>query len=119
MKYLLDTHTLIWTFNGNKKLPENVINIIESPNSILFVSLVSFWEIAIKKSLGKLDMDTSTENLFQEIKNSPIKIIDIKSEYIFLLEKLPFYHKDPFDRLLISTARIEKLRIIGIDEAFD
>lgn len=119
MKYLLDTHTLIWAFNGNKQLPENVINVIESPKSQIFVSIVSFWEIAIKRSLGKLDIESTTENLLQEVQNSPIKIINIKPEYIFLLEKLPFYHKDPFDRLLIGTAKVEKLKIIGIDEAFD
>lgn len=119
MKYLLDTHTLIWFFNGNKSLPNKSKKIIEAPTSDLFVSIISFWEISIKKSLGKLDIETTTKNLFQEVEDSPIKIIYLKADYIFQVEKLPFHHKDPFDRILISTAQIEKLKIIGIDEVFD
>jgi PIN domain nuclease of toxin-antitoxin system len=69
--------------------------------------------------LGKLDIGTTTEQLFQEVEDSPIKIIYLKPDYIFQIERLPFHHKDPFDRLLISTAQIEKLKIISIDVVFD
>ena len=69
--------------------------------------------------MGKLDIGSTTEQLFQEVENSPIKIIHLKHDHIFQVEKLLFHHKDPFDRLLISTAQIEKLKIIGVDDVFD
>jgi len=119
VKYLLDTHTLIWAFNRSKGFPDKSKKIIEAAKSELFVSIISFWEISIKKSLGKLDIGTTTEQLFQEVQDSPIKIITLKPEHIYQVETLPFHHKDPFDRILIATAQIEKLKIIGIDEVFD
>lgn len=74
MRYLLNTHTLIWNFNGNKGFPDNSKKIIESTKSELFVSMISFWEISIKKSLGKLNIGTTTEMLFEEVEESPIHI---------------------------------------------
>ncbi|MFN8672169.1 MAG: type II toxin-antitoxin system VapC family toxin [Candidatus Sericytochromatia bacterium] len=119
MKYLLDTHTLIWLLNGDDNIPSKVVDIIESPKNEIFVSIISFWEIAIKKSLGKLDIVDSTEKILKEAEDSGIKVLDIKSKHVFYVEKLDFHHRDPFDRILIATTITEKLKIISIDEVFD
>ncbi len=96
MKYLLDTHTLLWFFHNDPKLPESTKDIICS-NVDVSVSMASFWEIAIKKSIGKLDISESVSDLEQ-------------------LRLLPFIHRDPFDRLLISTAVEENLTLVTCDE---
>lgn len=119
MKYLLDTHTLIWLLNGDDNIPSKVVDIIESPKNEIFVSIISFWEIAIKKSLGKLDIVDSTEKILKEAEDSGIKVLDIKPKHVFYVEKLYFHHRDPFDRILIATTITEKLKIISIDEVFD
>ena len=115
MKYLLDTHTLIWLLNGNDNIPAKLIELIEAPKTEIFVSIISFWEIAIKKSLGKLDIVDSTEKIL----SAGIKILEIKPKHILYVESLEFHHKDPFDRILISTTITEKMKIISIDEVFD
>ena len=119
MKYLLDTHTLIWLLNGNDNIPAKLIELIEAPKTEIFVSIISFWEIAIKKSLGKLDIVDSTEKILKETESAGIKILEIKPKHILYVESLEFHHKDPFDRILISTTITEKMKIISIDEVFD
>lgn len=119
MKYLLDTHTLIWLLNGNDNIPTKLIELIEAPKTEIFVSIISFWEIAIKKSLGKLDIVDSTEKILKETESAGIKILEIKPKHILYVESLEFHHKDPFDRILISTSIKEKMKIISIDEIFD
>lgn len=119
MKYLLDTHTLIWLLNGDDNIPSKVVDIIESPKNEIFVSIISFWEIAIKRSLGKLEIVDSTEKILKEAEDSGIKVLDVKPKHVFYVETLDFHHRDPFDRILIATTITEKMKIISIDEVFD
>jgi len=116
MKYLLDTHTIIWHFDDSSKLSQKAKIIINNPKNNLYISSVSLWEIAIKTNLGKLDVDFTINELFDEIKNSNVNILQIKNEYLQRLSVLPFIHKDPFDRLLITTANAEKITILSADE---
>ena len=116
MKYLLDTHTIIWHFDDSKKLSQKAINIADNPESRLYICSVSIWEIAIKMNLGKLNLNFSLDKLLEAIKESDVHILQIEDEYLNRLSELPYIHKDPFDRLLISTALTEDLTIITIDE---
>jgi PIN domain nuclease of toxin-antitoxin system len=116
LAYLLDTHTLLWWLDNNKTLSQEAINIITDSKNIIFVSAVTAWEISIKKVLGKLDAPDDLEvalqaNNFQEL---PITIKDGLT-----LEKLPLYHKDPFDRMLISQAINYDLTILSRDTKFN
>lgn len=119
MKYLLDTHVLIWLLNGDNVLSKNVLEIIKNPKLELFVSIVSFWEISIKRSLGKFDISYSTRDLINETKNSGIKIIGVEPNHIFNLEELSLHHRDPFDRLIIAQSKAENMLLISKDEIFD
>jgi PIN domain nuclease of toxin-antitoxin system len=119
MKLLLDTHTLIWLFDGSNKLSELAKGEIENRENHLFTSVVSFWEIAIKISIGKLEMDLSMEDLQKLDWINGIEILPVRVEHTFLLRTLPFHHKDPFDRLLFSQAKSEGIKLLSGDEMFD
>lgn len=119
MKKLLDTHTLIWLFDGSNKLSELAKGEIENPKNSLFISVVSFWEIAIKIGIGKLEMDLSMEDLQKLAWINGIELLPVQIEHTFLLRTLPFHHKDPFDRLLFSQAKIKGMNLLSGDEIFD
>ena len=120
MKYLLDTHTLLWFLQGDKKLSDKARQLIDSPRNSKFLSIVSLWEIAVKVSLGKLVLDKSFERLFPEqLHFNRIQILDITVDSLIKLTTLPFHHRDPFDRLIIAQALVDELPIIGTDTAFD
>ncbi len=120
MKYLLDTHTLLWFLKGDKKLSDKARRLIDSPRNSKFLSIVSLWEIAVKVSLGKLVLDKPFERLFPEqLYFNRIEILDITVDSLIKLTTLPFHHRDPFDRLIIAQALVEDLPIIGTDAAFD
>jgi Uncharacterized protein conserved in bacteria len=116
MRYLLDTHTTLWLFEGNEKLPQSVRDIIYDTENEIYVSIVSAWEIAIKGSLNKLDFAGGVAVFLSAIDDNDINLSGVKGDYIKIVEKLPFIHRDPFDRLLISTALAENLTLITIDE---
>ncbi len=120
MKYLLDTHTLLWFLQGDKKLSDKARQFIDNPSNEKFLSVVSLWEIAVKVSLGKLALGKSFERLFPEqLHFNRIQILDITVDSLIKLITLPFHHRDPFDRLIIAQAFVEELPIIGADTAFD
>ena len=120
MKYLLDTHTLLWFLKGHKKLSDKARQLIDNPRNSKFLSIASLWEIAVKVSLGKLVLDKPFERLFPEqLYFNRIEILDITVDSVIKLTTLPFHHRDPFDRLIIAQALVEDLPIIGTDAAFD
>ena len=120
MKYLLDTHSLIWYLSGDARLSDHAFHLMENEENELFVSIASLWEMAIKFSIGKLNLDRPFEELFPEqLASNSIELLGITIEHLQIVGGLPFHHRDPFDRLLIAQALIESLPIIGMDEAFD
>ena len=116
MKFLLDTHAIIWHFDDDSKLSQKAAEIIKNPESILYISSVSLWEIAIKINIGKLELDFTLNELLNTIRNNDFIILQIEDKYLQGLSDLPFIHRDPFDRLIISTALTENLTIITADE---
>ena len=119
MKYLIDTHTLIWYLEGNRKISETAVSTIKNLDNDIYVSVSSFWEIAIKMSIGKLKLPVSLSAFINTAKTQNIRSFQFADEYILVVEKLPFHHKDPFDRIIIATAITEKLPIISTDPNFD
>jgi len=120
MKYLLDTHTLLWFLQGDKKLSAKARRLIDSPRNEKFLSIASLWEIAIKVSLGKLALNKPFERLFPEqLLFNRIQILDITVDSLTKLTTLPFHHRDPFDRLIIAQALVEGLPVISADTVFD
>jgi PIN domain nuclease of toxin-antitoxin system len=115
MNLLLDTHTLIWFFNGDTALSENAKQAIIEPQNRKLASMASVWEVAIKISLNKLVFDGKTQGFLDLIDNNGFELLSINKEYILELEKLPFIHRDPFDRLLVATAISENMCIVTTD----
>jgi PIN domain nuclease of toxin-antitoxin system len=113
MNLLLDTHTLIWTLENNPTLSSKARDVIIDGKNMIFVSSVSAWEISIKKSMGKLE---TPDNLYEEIQLHRFTELKINFEHALLAGNLPAIHKDPFDRMLISQAIIEKLTLITRDK---
>lgn len=112
-KYLLDTHAILWYFQGNENLPKKIRTIIESKSC--FYSIISFWEIAIKQKLGKLDSSFSIQELESMCTKANIQIAHITSKSIETTKFLPLIHRDPFDRLLIAQAKNLNLILITKD----
>jgi len=116
MNYLLDTHTLIWYFDDSPKLPDSVAYVIESADTRKFISVASLWEFAIKHSIGKLNFEGGTSAFWSMVTANKFVILQINEPYLIKLDNLPFLHRDPFDRLLITTAIVEDMTILTADE---
>lgn len=112
-RYLIDTHIFVWAMEESKLLPKSIKNKIIDPNNEIFVSVASIWEIVIKRNLKKIriafDIETS-------IGKAGIQVLAIETSHALKTEKLPPHHKDPFDRMLVAQAIVEKLIIITLDE---
>lgn len=113
--YLLDTHTLLWALTDKSKLSEKVQKIIE-PAQNLYVSIASFWEIAIKQNIGKLDLKISPAELMEQAEKQYVQIVNITGSHLNQLSSLEKIHNDPFDRLLICQAKAEGFKILTKDE---
>ena len=119
MKLLLDTHTFLWFIAGNPNLSNTARNAIEDINNQRFISIATLWEISIKVSIRKLKIGIAfTELVEQEVYGNAIEILEISSEHLDELVKLPFHHKDPFDRLIIAQSLVEDATLISKDAAF-
>lgn len=112
MRYLVDTHVFLWWLNADKRLKKSTREIIEHPNNQIIASVVNGWEISIKRKTRKLTLKTTVEECF---KLASFEVLTISLNHILKLDTLPLYHKDPFDRLLIAQAMVEKLTIITDD----
>lgn len=113
MNLLLDTHVLLWWLDDpTTLLSEQASTAIEDPDNQIIVSIVSAWEIAIKKTLGKLE---SPDNLREVIADAEFELMPIDYEHAWQVKDLPPHHRDPFDRLLVSQATIENLTLVTRD----
>jgi len=113
MNLLLDTHVLIWVLENNPTLSRDARDAIVDGNNLVFVSSASAWEISIKKAMGKLE---SPDNLVEEIKLHRFTPLNMDFAHARLAGALPVIHKDPFDRMLIAQALIEKLTLVTRDD---
>ena len=120
MKYLLDTQVVIWALESNPKLPEALKLTINDPAHDVFITIVSLWEIAIKRSIGKLELNYDLEDIQSQITYRQVKTLPITTKHLVAVESLEFVdkHRDPFDRLIISQAIVEDLTLISSDPQF-
>jgi PIN domain nuclease of toxin-antitoxin system len=115
-RYLLDTHAAIWFFNGDNMLSETAKKIILDTSNIKYLSIASAWEVAIKLSIGKLDIDGNTANFIHDVEANGFIFLPIKPSHLIVYESLPLIHRDPFDRLLVATAIDEQMFLISADK---
>ncbi len=118
MNYLLDTHIFLWYIDGNSNLSSTAKSIIEDTQFVKFVSIASFWELAIKSSINKLILDKPIETLPKYMIKNRLLLLSIDYKHLIRLKTLPQHHKDPFDRLLIAQAITENLTVISADQYF-
>jgi len=119
MEYLLNTHSFLWFINGDEQLSEKAKIAIQDPDATKYVSIVSFWEIAIKISLGKIKLDMAYQDLQQHISANGFEILPITFEHTTELTTLDFHHRDPFDRIIIAQALNEQFVLISKDDNFN
>jgi PIN domain nuclease of toxin-antitoxin system len=110
-RYLADTHIVLWALADDTRLGERHRAILLSPAEVYF-SAATVWEIAIKKALGKLKAPDHLAALLPQAGFRPLDITPVHAEAV---GSLPPHHADPFDRLLIAQARIEKMKLLTID----
>jgi PIN domain nuclease of toxin-antitoxin system len=120
MKYLFDTHTILWYLDNDKLLSTKAQKIISDLNSECYVSYASFFEMSIKANIKKLVLKNSIEEYKNGLLENGFKLLPISSTHLDYYINLPVFenHKDPFDRLLIARAATENLSILSIDEKF-
>ncbi len=117
---LLDSHAFLWFVWDDPLLSPAAKQRIEDPANHKWVSVASCWEIAIKAGLGKLRLgEPATTFLPRELATNHFSLLRIELAHVTLVETLPPHHKDPFDRLLIAQAIIEKRPLVSADAVFD
>jgi PIN domain nuclease of toxin-antitoxin system len=119
MIFLLDTHAFLWFIEGDPQLSDIAKALISDINNRRILSIASLWEMSIKVSIGKLNLEMSFRELVsQHVYGNAIELLDISPAHLDELAELPFHHKDPFDRLIIAQALSEKIPVMSIDSAF-
>ncbi len=113
MRLLIDTHIFLWAVTGSRLLKSRARDLLESADQV-FVSAATVWEIAIKSRLGKIEADP--EELIAAIQASGFTELAVSASHAAGVARLPLHHADPFDRLLISQAIAEPLRLVTADE---
>jgi len=122
VRILLDTHALLWFYRGDRQLSNQARMLIENPGNTTLISPATYWELAIKVSLGKYGlMETFQEFIQHAIFDNNFAILPIEPSHAACLATLtyPSTHKDPFDRLLIAQAISEQIPIVSADQQFD
>lgn len=116
MRLLLDAHALIWHKDGDVRLPESLSAMLEDVGNELVISAGTFLEMGVKESLGKLEIDGGVKSLYDEWVHSGVAFW-LPIEWVHLQQnwKLPWIHRDPFDRLLVAQALVESLTLVSND----
>ncbi len=116
MKYLLDTHVFVWSVISPEKLSKESTHILTNSKEV-YVSLVSFWEISIKYSLGKIDLKgTSPEELLKRSEEMKINILPLQGYEVASFYRLTSIHRDPFDRMIVWQSIKNNLTLVSKDE---
>lgn len=119
MRVLLDTHVLLWYLSSDPKMSEKAKDIIADKSNNCYFSLASLWEIVIKLDLNKLRLPMPFEKFIDHLTSKDFQILPIQLADLKVLQGLPAYHRDPFDRILIAQAIQENIPVISADQYFN
>jgi PIN domain nuclease of toxin-antitoxin system len=119
MKLLIDTHALIWFAEADSRLSSNAKKAIELSENSKAISMATLWEMAIKMGLGKLHLSRPLSVIIPEIEANGFDLLPIKTEHVLQIEVLPYFHRDPFDRMLIGQALAEDMVLVSNEDVFD
>ncbi|MBP9077483.1 MAG: type II toxin-antitoxin system VapC family toxin [Haliscomenobacter sp.] len=109
----------LWFNEGSSELSPLAKNLIEATENEIWVSIASLWEMAIKNSLGKLTIGSGYDTVLEDVIANQMEILPINFAHTSMLNRLPFHHRDPFDRMIIAQAIVESLNVISADESFN
>jgi len=116
MKALLDTHAFLWWITDDVRLSSRACAVIANGDNELFLSAASGWEIAIKARLGKLHLpDNPVPFVFEQLRINAIEPLAVQMAHALRVYSLPGHHRDPFDRILVAQAQLERMPIITAD----
>jgi PIN domain nuclease of toxin-antitoxin system len=114
-RLLVDTHVVLWHVLDDARLGPGPTAVIEDAEVEVLASVASLWEVATKSALGKLE---APDDLPALIESLGFHLLAVTSEHAWAVRKLPHHHRDPFDRLLIAQAQVERLPILTADPTF-
>lgn len=115
-RLLMDTNVVVWLLLGDRAaIPSSVQGILQDERHELLVSAVSVWEIAIKRSLGKLEIDPTWASTLSRL---AFTALPMTAEHATKVEHLPWHHRDPFDRMLVAQAQVERCDLVSSDPLF-
>lgn len=115
MKLLLDTHAFLWLVAGDRRLSPTARRVLAAPKAQPLLSLASVWELAIKSSLGRLTLPEPLDTYLAKKLSTNLRLLSVDLSHVVAVERLPFHHQDPFDRLLVAQALSERLPIVMRD----
>ena len=116
MDYLLDTQAFLWADAEPAKLSARARAAMSDPENRLFLSVASIWEMQIKNQLGKLPLRLPLEQLINKhVASGSLELWSVEASHVYELSGLPALHRDPFDRLIVAMARLEKVTLISSD----
>ncbi len=119
MEYLFDTHVFIWYAVGDNRLSPAARDLVESFH-IRYISIASIWEMAIKINIGRLKFDYPFEETINEqFGANEYQLLNLDVQHLFKLSTLELHHRDPFDRVILSQAMVERIPIVSADAKFD
>lgn len=119
MIYLIDTQIFLWLVSDEDKIPTKTKEKVLNLENEIVISIASFWEIFIKVKTGKLDFDATQEEVEIILKTFSIRLLSIELRHTFLIKSLPYFHKDPFDRIIVAQSIAEGIDVISSDAIFD
>lgn len=116
MKILLDTNIFLWVITEDPRLSNSHRDLFLDDANDLYLSLASLWEMLIKAGIGKLPMPAPVaQYVLDQMQKNGIKPLSIRIPHLRALEALPPLHRDPFDRLLVAQAQVEKMPVLSSD----
>lgn len=119
MEVLLDTHGLIWWFEGGARLSKRAASVLKSPDNLILISAVVGWELAIKSNVGKFNAPDLIHDLDRIVVSKGFAELPISLEHAVRAGLLPLHHRDPFDRLLVAQAHALNVPILSSDVVLD
>jgi PIN domain nuclease of toxin-antitoxin system len=119
MRVLLDTHAFLWIINGDSRVSKKAEKVFLDNRNIIYFSAASLWEICIKISLGKLILaDDCFDKIQNELDTNMVQWLPVEMSHCAEITRLPFHHRDPFDRMLVAQALVEKMTLLTRDRSF-
>jgi PIN domain nuclease of toxin-antitoxin system len=118
VKLLLDTHAFLWFVTGDRRLSRTARAALDAESAELYLSAASVWEMAIKSSLARLILPAPLTDYVAEKLAEGFRVLPVDWKHTAIVERLPFHHRDPFDRLLAAQALVERMPIVSRDRVF-